>query len=216
MRQRLLMAFLAAVTMTPAVDAATTDQGRELLERFLTDVTTVRAGFEQTVIDADGVLLDESKGTIEIARPGRFRWATSEPFEQWLVADGLNIWSYDVDLEQVTVKPQADMLSNTPALLLGGDRAALDSFSIEETVDDGGLTWVRLAPLDESAGFRRVVLGFEAGELSRMVFLDTLEQRTVVVLSDAEFNAPVEPTRFEFTPPADVDVVGTPASAGLD
>lgn len=204
-----LAAAAAALPAVAAVDE--TDAGAALVRDFVTNVTTLRGRFEQSVLDADGVLVDASSGTIEIERPGRFRWATDSPYEQWVIADGLNVWSYDVDLAQATVKPQADALSNTPALLLGGDVGALEDFAIEASVVDGGITWVRMIPEDTESGFRRVVLGFEDGKLSRMVFLDSLEQQTVVELSDVEYNLDLDPARFEFTPPDDVDIVGTPA-----
>lgn len=204
--------MLAAAVALPAVAAVDeTDPGAALVRDFVTNVTTLSGRFEQSVLDADGVLVDASSGTIEIERPGRFRWATDSPYEQWVIADGLNVWSYDVDLAQVTVKPQADALSNTPALLLGGDVGALEDFAIEASVVDGGVTWVRMVPADTETGFRRVVLGFEDGKLSRMVFLDSLEQQTVVELSDVEYNLDLDPALFEFTPPDDVDIVGTPA-----
>jgi outer membrane lipoprotein carrier protein len=215
MRRRLLcwLAFAAVVVACPATAAVDeTDPGAGLVRDFVTKVTTLRGRFQQSVLDADGVLVDASSGTIEIDRPGRFRWATDDPYEQWVIADGVNVWSYDVDLAQVTVKPQADALSNTPALLLGGDSGALEDFTIEASSVDDGITWVRMTPADPESGFRRVVLGFEDGKLARMVFLDSLEQQTVVELSDVEYNLDLDPARFEFTPPDDVDIVGTPAA----
>jgi outer membrane lipoprotein carrier protein len=207
--------FLLAVTLLPyASGAGDTPPGESLVEAFITDVTTLSARFEQSVIDAEGELLDQSNGSIAIARPGRFRWATDEPYEQQIIADGLNVWSYDVDLAQVTVKAQAEALASTPAMLLGGGREALDEFLIEETVPDGNVTWVRMVPRDDSSGFKRLVLGFEEEKLRRMVFLDNLEQQTVVELSDVVYNEAFDGASFEFTPPDDVDIVGTPAAAG--
>lgn len=213
MLKRKLILLLGIVFAAPAFAASDTEAGRDLVERFLNDVRTLTGSFQQSVIDADGAVLDSSSGTIDIERPGRFRWTTSEPFEQWLVADGLNIWSYDVDLAQVTVKPQAEALENTPALLLGGDSDALDDFVIEATETRGEMTWVRLVPADTSSGFRQVELGFAGDLLSRMVFLDTLEQQTVVALSELRYNETLDANRFEFSVPEDVDVVGTPAVA---
>lgn len=215
MRRRLLrwLAFAAVAAACPATAAADeADPGAGLVRDFVTKVTTLRGRFQQSVLDANGVLVDASSGTIEIERPGRFRWAIDDPYEQWVIADGVNVWSYDVDLAQATVKPQADALSNTPALLLGGDSGALEDFTIEASSVDDGITWVRMTPADSESGFRRVVLGFEDGKLARMVFLDSLEQQTVVELSDVEYNLDLDPARFEFTPPDDVDIVGTPAA----
>jgi chaperone LolA len=202
----------AAVALLAAASAAADDSGRELVDGFVNDVDTLSSRFEQSLLDAGGELLETSAGTLEISRPGRFRWAYDEPYEQWLVADGLNIWSYDVDLAQVTVKPQAGALANTPAMLLGGSVEALDEFEFQGSYDDAGLTWVRMAPVDTDSGFHRVDLGFADRMLVRMVFRDNLEQTTIVSLFDVVVNEAIDGSRFVFEVPADVDVVGRPAS----
>lgn len=197
---------------TPCAEHAV-EHGEELVEAFVTEVVTFSGEFEQTLIDPDGRILETTTGTLEIQRPGRFRWVYAEPYEQWLVADGTNIWSYDIDLEQVTVKPQADALANTPALLLGGSGEAMDQFEYDGSFEESGLTWVRLLPIDTESGFRRVELGFDDRRLDRMVFHDNLEQTTVVMLKNVAVNEPIDAARFEFTVPQDVDVVGKPATA---
>jgi len=212
------IAFLSAgLLFAAAVQAADTavDDGEALVNEFVTEVVTFSGDFEQSLIDPDGRLLETTSGTLEIQRPGRFRWVYAEPYEQWLVADGTNIWSYDIDLEQVTVKPQADALANTPALLLGGSGEAMDQFEYDGSFAESGLTWVRLLPVDTDSGFRRVELGFDKHVLSRMVFFDNLEQTTVVVLKNVAVNEPIDAARFEFAVPDDVDVVGKPVAANL-
>lgn len=214
---RQLSYLIAGLLLFAALRAAETviDDGEELVNAFVNDVVTFSADFEQSLIDPDGRLLETTSGTLEIQRPGRFRWVYAEPYEQWLIADGTNIWSYDIDLEQVTVKPQAEALANTPALLLGGSGQAMDQFEHGGSFVESGLTWVRLLPVDTDSGFRRVELGFDDGRLSRMVFLDNLEQTTVVVLKNVVVNEPIDAARFEFAVPDDVDVVGKPVAAKL-
>jgi outer membrane lipoprotein carrier protein len=209
--------LIAGLLLFAVVRAAETvvDDGEALVNAFVTDVVTFSGDFEQSLIDPDGRLLETTSGTLEIQRPGRFRWVYEKPYEQWLVADGNNIWSYDVDLEQVTVKPQADALANTPALLLGGSGQAMDQFEHGGSFVEGGLTWVRLLPVDTDSGFRRVELGFDEGRLSRMVFLDNLEQTTVVALKNVVVNESIDAARFEFIVPDDVDVVGKPVAVKL-
>ena len=133
-----------------------------------------------------------------------------------LVADGLNIWSYDVDLMQVTVKPQAEALANTPALLLGGSDEALAQFTFDGSDVENDTTWVRMLPVDTSSGFERMELGFLGGQLSRMVFFDHLDQKTVVALYEVVTNEPIDAAQFEFTIPEDADLVGTPAVADVN
>ncbi len=188
------------------------DLGRKLVNDFLTKVITFESRFDQTLQDADGTIIESTSGTLEIERPKRFRWSYAEPYEQWLVADGVNIWSYDLDLEQVTVKPQVEALANTPALLLGGSENALAQFDFGDTTIEEFTTWVRLEPKNKDSGFNGVVLGFMEGQLRRMVFFDNLEQTTLIALHDVRVNEPIDSERFEFVVPVGVDLVGTPAT----
>ena len=195
----------------------TRSEGEVLLDEFLQDVKTMSARFEQSLVDENDIVVEESAGTVEISRPGRFRWANTEPYEQLLVADGLNIWSYDADLMQVTVKAQQDILESTPALLLGGSEDALQDFDFVGSYSDRGTVWVRLKPKDTDSGFDRVELGFTDGQLSRMIFIDNLEQTTLIALFDVVINEAIAEERFEFLVPPGVDLVGVPVlSEALD
>jgi len=214
MRRILLMAGVLFAGQVLAADEPA-DDGKALVDAFITDVVTLSGDFEQSLIDAQGQILEVTSGTLEVQRPGQFRWAYSEPYEQWLIADGLNIWSYDVDLEQVTVKPQAAALANTPALLLGGSDAALDHFQYQGSVTEDGVTWVKLVPINTDSGFKRVELAFAEQRLHQMVFFDNLEQTTFVSLDNVAVNEPIDAARFEFVVPDNVDVVGQPASPDL-
>lgn len=196
-----------------SAQAGSDEAGERLVSNFVNDVITLQGRFEQSLVDAGGAVVERSSGTLEIERPGRFRWAYDEPYEQQLVADGLNIWSYDVDLAQVTVKPQEKALANTPALLLGGTQDALTQFRFDGSMVEKGTTWVRMIPVDTSSGFERMELGFHEGHLSSMVFFDNLDQRTLVALYDVTTNEPIDASRFEFTVPDDADLVGVPAIA---
>ncbi len=188
--------------------------GQQLMDNFVNDVQTLTGRFEQQLVDADNIVVDKSSGTIEILKPGRFRWTYLQPYEQILVADGLNVWSYDVDLEQVTVKAQAEVLANTPALLLGGSQNVLDDFEYIGSFTERDTVWVRLRPKSTDNGFTKVELGFNEGKLSRMIFSDNLGQTTLIALFDLSLNEPIDEHRFSFSPPDNVDVVGRPLTPG--
>jgi outer membrane lipoprotein carrier protein len=204
-----------------AQDEASDDDtalGQQLIDNFVNNVTTISGRFEQQLVDADDIVVETSRGTVEIQRPGRFRWSYTEPYAQILVADGLNVWSYDVDLEQVTVKSQREVLGSTPALLLGGAKNVLDEFDYIGSFTDRGTVWVRLRPHNTENGFTKVELGFSDDKLTRMLFSDNLEQTTLIALFDVSLNQEIDEARFVFTPPQGVDVVGValvPESADL-
>ena len=216
MIQRLGAALIVSLLLTSHAATAQVrvdEEGEQLVRNFLEHVETLQGRFEQALVDASGEVVERSTGTLEIERPGKFRWSYAEPYEQQLVADGLNIWSYDVDLAQVTVKPQATALANTPALLLGGDKEALSQFRFDGATLEDGTTWVRMIPVDTSSGFERMELGFVAGKFDRMAFFDNLEQTTMVALYDVVTNEPFASGHFTFAVPDDADLVGVPAVA---
>lgn len=203
--------FLLAEMLTMgAAGAEPAVNGERLIEEFVRDVETMSGRFEQSLVDANDRIVEQASGTFEIRRPGQLRWLYEEPYEQVLVADGLNVWSYDIDLAQVTVKPQADVLSSTPALLLGGSANVLDDFTYEGSFEERNIEWVRLVPKDPDSNFESVELGFDDATLTRMIFADNLDQTTLIAMFDVVLNEPIDPSRFRFEPPQGVDVVGTP------
>lgn len=212
-RKLVLLIVIAFAGALANAQSSVDEAGEALVNHFISNVITLQGRFEQSLIDAEGTVVEVSGGTLEIERPTRFRWSYDEPYEQWLIADGLNVWSYDLDLQQVTVKPQREALANTPALLLGGAKDALRQFEFGGTTVEEVTTWVRLNPKDEKSGFNRIELGFIDSELRRMVFFDNLQQTTLVALSDVTINEPINAERFEFSPPEGVDVVGIPITA---
>ena len=205
--------LLLTMLVSQFVFAEDVDEGRALLDTFLNDVRTMSARFEQSLIDADDIVVEESHGTLEIQRPGRFRWVYDTPYEQIMVADGLNVWSYDVDLAQVTVKAQQDVLGGTPALLLGGTDNVLDDFRYAESFSDRGTVWIHLVPRSTDNGFTKIELGFDDGNLRRMIFSDNLQQSTLIALFDVQINEQIPHEHFQFTPPEGVDLVGKPIVA---
>ena len=206
--------FLWLVCLLLLVAApAQAGKAMDRLNDFFAARGALRADFVQTVQGAAFSQPRESRGTLMMQRPGKFRWVYEKPYEQIMVADGLNVWSYDVDLAQVTVKAQQDVLGGTPALLLGGTDNVLDDFEYVESSSDRGTVWVLLRPKSTDNGFTKIELGFNDGDLRRMIFSDNLQQSTLIVLLDVQLNQDIPEERFRFTPPDDVDLVGQPLVA---
>ena len=66
-------------------------------------------------------------------------------------------------------------------------------------------------PRGAQADFQRALLGFDKGQLLRMIIDDKLGQTATVVFERIERNERVSDNEVSFTPPAGVDVIGTPA-----
>jgi outer membrane lipoprotein carrier protein len=187
------------------------------LDRYLQGLVTWRAEFTQSTTDARGRLRPVQEGLLVVQRPGRFRWeirpAGPSPAEpsQVMVADGKNLWFYDRDLDQVTVRPAGAALTATPAMLLAGAVPLRERFDVAASGRRGGLEWVRVAPRGVDAEFREARFGFAGLELRRLELDDKLGQQVVLLFRGGARNPTVPPPVLRFEPPPDADVIGKPA-----
>jgi outer membrane lipoprotein carrier protein len=177
------------------------------LQALLDGTETLRGRFEQEVHDGSGRLVERATGRMEIARPGRLRWAYESPYEQLLVTDGERVWMYDADLEQVSITRIEQTIAGSPAMLLGGGRLA-EGFEVRETWQRAGLEWVALAPLQSDTDFSRIVLGHDGEVVHRMELVDALGQTTGIVFTDIERGIELAAERFSLVAPPGVDVMG--------
>jgi len=223
-----LAAPLAAAAAAPAPPAAPATGGPTPLDKYLDNLRTLRTSFVQTLADPHGREIDRANGTLIVQRPGKFSWdihpqpvagsaAAANPTPaggggagQLMVCDGVNLWFYDRDLQQVTVKAVDAALSATPAMLLSGAVDVRKSFAISPVGVREGLDWVLVEPNGTQADFRRALFGFEHGDLQRLILEDKLDQTATIIFQKIERNGPVRTAEVSFTPPVGVDVIGTP------
>ncbi len=186
------------------------EQGGNRVEQFFDQLQTLEADFYQRVDGGETGVRQESTGRVWIQRPGRFRWHYQHPYEQELVADGKNLWTHDPDLEQVTVKPAAEVLTDSPAMLLSGQRPVSSVFDIQSLERESELDWFRLLPLSEDATVEEIQLGFRDEELLVMQILDHFGNRTTLHFQQILRNQGLDEGLFRFIPPANADLIGTP------
>jgi outer membrane lipoprotein carrier protein len=193
------LGFAAASAHADAVDA---------LREFTRDARSGRASFTQLVTSADGAKKKSSSGSFDFARPNRFRFVYNKPYEQTIVGDGDSVWLYDVDLQQVTVRPMDQALGATPASLLAGTNLDKD-FELKAQPSAQGLDWVQATPRTktESASFQSLKVGFKGKTLAVLEVVDSFGQRSQLSFADVTLNAPAAADTFRFTPPKGVEVL---------
>lgn len=210
------MRFLTLALLAFAASAHAADETP--LDKYLAQLKTLRAEFLQTVTDARGATVQKAEGKFVIVRPGKFRWELTpnsngrEQTPQLMVADGKNLWFYDRDLEQVSVKPAATSLTATPASLLSGQGDIRELFRVSAAGKHDGFDWVLVSPRKPDADFREARFAFDHDNLRRMVLKDKLGQTVSLDFTDSQRNVAVADAEVTFTPPAGADVIGSPAS----
>ena len=193
-------------------DGAVANTAAAEVSSILGSNVTFNAFFEQTVFNHRGRAIQESHGRIWVERPGRFRWQATEPYPQTVVSDGKQLWFYDPDLEQVTIRPFDNNLSSTPGLLLSGEVAQLESsFTVavgDITPEIEGLARYVLTPKGTENLFSELELVFKDDLLVSMQIRDSLGQLTEFRFSDIAVNEPIDSGKFHLKIPEGVDVIG--------
>ena len=201
--------LLAALCLLgPTMANAATAVSR--LDRFFDGLKTLRADFTQQVLGQHGNVVKQASGKLWISRPDRFRWDYDKPYRQVIVADGTNLWTYDDDLQQATVKPLSEALVGTPATLLSGEAPPEKLFKVSDAGHRDGDQWVKLVPRASGGHYKSIRLGFDAHTLDRMEMVDAFGQTTVFRFTDVQRNVAVKASRFHFKPPPGADLIGTP------
>jgi outer membrane lipoprotein carrier protein len=168
---------------------------------------TLRADITQTGTDMVRRVFEEAIGTLAVRRPGRFRWDYREPYVQVIVADGREVWMYDEELMQVTVRELDQTLASTPAMLLSGGGDIREHSDLEELGEAGGMTWLGLVPHVRETEFESVRVGFRRGELAVMELVDGFGQTTRIEFRNMARNVSLDDDVFRFTPPPGADVI---------
>ena len=220
MKRTLILAFsLSFSALTIASDAvevfsqpvANTTHAVENLQHQLGLINSFSANFVQLTQDGLGNTLQRVEGFMQVAKPGKLRWQTEGIYEQLVISDGKSLWIYDADLEQVSIKDMDNRLSETPALLLGGDVSAIgDDFIITQIPSDNSIRFI-LQPKDTTQLFDSLELDFnkldQQQSLTQMIIRDASGQVTDISFNDVTNNPKLKSKVFSFDIPAGIDVI---------
>jgi len=200
---RLITFFLLFVS-----GQVTADDAERRLQAALKNMDNMSAEFKQTLRDEDEQIVQQSRGTLALQRPGKFSWKYTDPFEQRIVADGSELWVYDVELEQVTVKPMDEGLSNAPIMILMKQSDVSQQFKISEVGQRKFLYWIELKPNAADLEYARIFIGLEDDKLRAMELQDQFGQSTQIVFENLRIGVVHNPATFKFVVPPGVDVYG--------
>ena len=201
--------FLVSVLLTSGLLSNSAFAGGvESLKEFYSSTNAMRANFVQEVTDTQGEIVQEVEGTMQLQRPNKFRWDYKKPYEQQIISDGKEVFLYDIDLDQVTVRSLSQTLGTSPASLLAGGAEVEKSFNLKSIEGEDGLDWVEALPKGEDSGYERILLGFKGKDLRQMKLFDSFKNTTSIAFSSVERNPTLEVADFLFKTPEGVDIIG--------
>lgn len=173
------------------------------LNKLLTATKSMTADFSQTT---KGSKTTTFSGKMAVERPNKFRWETTSPASQLIVANGNTLWVYDKDLAQATRQSTSNQVGETPALLLSGNPNSIaNNFNVSQP--SAGKNYFLLTPKSSNANFKSLSISFNKGRPVMMVLNDNLGQTTSIRFSNITLNGKIAASQFNFTPPAGTDVI---------
>ena len=210
------VALCTGMLLAPAAGAADADPANGLaqLRSFVEGTRAAQGEFTQRTQrtpGGDGSAAAgagrSASGRFAFARPGRFRWEVLRPEEQLIVSDGKQVWFYDRDLEQVTIRPMGDAIGASPAAILFGSDAIERDFAVRDAGVRDGVGWIEATPHRRDAGFELIRIGLRNGLPVAMEIRDAFGQQTRLSFESVRRDPQPDLNRFRFVPPPGVDVL---------
>jgi outer membrane lipoprotein carrier protein len=196
--------FAGALVMAGAANASALDQ----FKTFVAGTKAARGEFtqQQQKKSEGSKVAPLSSGTFVFARPGKFIWTYNKPYEQLLQADGEQLYIYDKDLNQVTIKKLGNALGSSPAAILFGSNDLEKNFTLSEAGSRNGLEWLNAVPKTKDSTFEKISIGLRNGTPESMELHDAFGQTSVLLFKKFEKNPSLTAQQFKFVMPKGADV----------
>ena len=176
---RILLALLICVLFNGSL----AQQGAlEQLNSMLVSIESLKADVVQLIVESDGGILEESKIKMYFKKPNGFYWETITPFRELIVTNGVKLWNYQPDLEQVVIEDWDSSKSELAAQFT-------------------------LTPLATDSVYDRISISFVTSELDQIYLNSKNGQQTVWRFDAIERNEFLEDSVFEFEPPVGIEII---------
>ena len=179
------------------------------LDDLLAGIDTMSAEVTQLIIESDGGVLEESDIKMKLKRPHGFYWETIAPFPELIVTDGIKLWNYQPDLEQVVIEDWDASRSELAAQLLSGNTTDLmEQYKLSRR-DDGQseFTEFLLLPREADNVYQQITLTFNNRALDMIHISSNNGQKTVWQFFNLLLNEPLTDQEFVFEPPSGIEVI---------
>ncbi len=206
--QKFLKTSMSALALSLAFAGAAHASALAQFKSFAASTKAARGEFTQRQVKKTevGKSAAPSTGTFVFARPGKFIWTYVKPYEQLLQADGTDLYIYDKDLNQVTVKKLGDALGSSPAAILFGSNELEKNFTLTEAGTRDGLEWLNAVPKAKDSQFQQISIGLKDGTPAAMELRDSFGQTSLLSFTKFEKNPNLGAEQFKFVVPKGADV----------
>lgn len=198
----------ALLTATLALSGTAHATALDQFKSFVATTKSAKGEFtqQQQRKSQTGKISPVSSGNFVFARPGKFIWNYTKPYDQLLQADGDSLYIYDKDLNQVTVRKLGNALGSSPAAILFGSNDLEKNFTLSEAGMRDGLEWLNAVPKAKDTTFEQISIGLKNGTPEAMELKDTFGQTSVLKFTRFERNPSLGAQQFKFEIPKGAEV----------
>jgi outer membrane lipoprotein carrier protein len=177
------------------------------LQQLVDNLKTFSADFVQERDEEYFFRKEVSTGTFDLMRPGLMRWDYQKPEQQQILVDGIRLWVHDVELNQVSVRPIAEIQNDIPLAWLLFEEPIEQAYTIVSAGNRQGLTWYNLRPKGNTF-FQSIEIGIQDGVMQQVWMYQSTDNVTKVRFENIVVNQPISPGAFLFTVPQNADLFG--------
>ncbi|MDQ7773291.1 MAG: outer-membrane lipoprotein carrier protein LolA [Elusimicrobiales bacterium] len=194
--------------------ASYTDQVMAKLIEWDSALTSLKAGFTQTVLFAEAGLEQKVKGTLSYLKPDKLRIEHSSPTRQVIVTDKKDIWIYKPDDNQAVRTKWEDWKN----LQNSGFSGIMDFGNYSELAERNKVTAIPpaapgemirliLTPVDRSGLYTLTLMLSATDYFPARADLVVESAKISTALDETERNAGLDEKIFDFTPPKGAEII---------
>lgn len=198
-----------AVACLAATAANAQPTAVERLDELLQGIETLAGDVTQLIVESDGGILEESEIQMYLKKPDGFYWETLSPFPELIVTNGVKLWNYQPDLEQVVIEDWDNSRSELAAQLLNGQTDNLAEEYVIELVSEPAAEHQEFAltPIASDSVYQKISINFMTRELDLIYLHSKNGQQTVWQFENLQRNQALADSLFEFIAPDDIEVI---------
>jgi outer membrane lipoprotein carrier protein len=207
MKNKFKLVFALLFVSSMLIAAETKITAEQVLDNVRKDLNSLEADFIQYETDANGNRSEDSTGKVWLNAPNQFKWEYQKPIPQLIVADGKQVWVYDDDLEQVTIKQQNSQQNPIYVLLNKDQTQEHYTVSLVNKVDTDTLQWIQMLPKKPNEDIKVVWLGVEKNNLVSLKLQNQLDNVVVFEFLNVKRNPKLADNFFNFKVPKGVEIL---------
>lgn len=193
----------AAPEATKPLDAEATRLVEGVMA-FYDKIEHMRVTFTQVVSQRTLRRTQKASGTIEFLKPGKMRWQYEKPEKVLYVSDGKTLWSHQPEDGLVyRTRIQGSRMYHALRFLFGmGDFREV--FDVATGPGHGPETaFLHLTPKGGHQDYKQLdlLVDRKTFEIRESFLTDPVDNVTQYVFRGADYETPVDASRFDFTPP---------------